>query len=152
MIRWIRSGGASIVLVALGVAVACGPGPDDADSGEAPANATEEEGTPGFKFMVLLNKQEDVSFEEYERYFFEEHLPYVLEIPGLRGYKVNLRHPEDEEAPYDGISEFWFDDRAAFDSAMASPEAEATLADAATFLLPPQILLVDERVILSPEE
>lgn len=120
----------------------------------APAEETGElesvtsEATPAFKFMVLINKLEDISFEEYERYFFEEHLPYVLRIPGLRAYKVNLRHPDDDEAPYDGISEFWFDDRAAFEEAMASPETEATLADAATFLMPPQILLVDERVVL----
>jgi uncharacterized protein (TIGR02118 family) len=105
---------------------------------------------PGFKFMVLLKKQEGVTFEEYERYFFETHLPYVLAIPGLRGYKVNLRHAADESAPYDGISEFWFDDREAFDRAMASPETAATLADAAKFLMPPQIMLVDERQILPP--
>jgi uncharacterized protein (TIGR02118 family) len=105
---------------------------------------------PGFKLMVLLNRLEGVSFEEYERYFFEKHLPYVLAIPGLRGYKVNLRHPSDDTAPYDGISEFLFDDRAAFDRAMASPETEATLADAAKFLDPPQLLLVDERVVLPP--
>jgi uncharacterized protein (TIGR02118 family) len=112
--------------------------------------AVEETEISGFKFMVLLNKLEDISFEEYERYFFEEHLPYVLAIPGLRGYKVNVRHPDDEGALYDGISEFWFDDRDAFDRAMASPETEATLADAAKFLMPPQIFLVDERIIIPP--
>jgi uncharacterized protein (TIGR02118 family) len=132
-----------LALLASGLAISCaGPAAD------AEALSAGEPEPPGFKFMVLLNKQEGLSFEEYERYFFEEHLPYVLEIPGLRAYKVNLRHPDDEDAPYDGISEFWFDDRAAFDAAMASPEVEATLADAATFLLPPQILLVDERVVI----
>ena len=147
MPRWIGSARSVMLLLAF-VAGACAPPSDD--SRDPQATATEGEGTPGFKFMVLLNRQEGISFEEYERYFFETHLPYVLEIPGLRGYKVNLRHPEDEDAPYDGISEFWFDDRAAFDSAMASPETEASLADAANFLMPPQILLVEERVILSP--
>lgn len=105
---------------------------------------------PGFKFMVLLRKQDGISYVEYERYFFQTHLKLVLAIPGLRGYKVNLRHPDDADAPYDGISEFWFDDRAAYELAMASPETAATLADAATFLQPPQILLVDERVVMAP--
>jgi uncharacterized protein (TIGR02118 family) len=104
----------------------------------------------GFKFMVLIKKQDAVSFEEYERYFMDTHLPYVLAIPGLQGYKINMRHPTDDSAQFDGISEFWFDDRAAFDSAMASPETKATLDDAAKFLMPPQIILVDERVIVSP--
>jgi uncharacterized protein (TIGR02118 family) len=132
-----------LVLLASGLAISrTGPAAD------AEALSAGESEPPGFKFMVLINKQEGLSFEEYERYFFEEHLLYVLEVPVLRAYKVNLRHPDDEDAPYDGISEFWFDDRAAFDAAMASPEVEATLADAATFLLPPQILLVDERVVI----
>lgn len=103
---------------------------------------------PGFKFMVLLKMLEGSSFEEFESYFFETHLPFVKAIPGLRGYTVNLRLREDNEAPYDAISEFWFDDREAFDQAMASPETEATLADAAKFLMPPQIFLVDERVVM----
>jgi uncharacterized protein (TIGR02118 family) len=105
---------------------------------------------PMFKFMVLLNRKKGVSFEEFERYFFDKHLPYVLAIPGLRGYTVNLRHASDQDAPHDGITEFWFDDRAAFDRAMSSPETQATLADAANFLEPPRMLLVDERVIVPP--
>jgi uncharacterized protein (TIGR02118 family) len=136
--------GVVLVLLLSGVTISCSAAAEEAEELQPAAT----EATPGFKFMVLINKLEDISFEEYERYFFEEHLPYVLRIPGLRAYKVNLRHPEDEDAPYDGISEFWFDDRAAFDEAMASPETEATLADAATFLMPPQIFLVDERVVL----
>lgn len=80
--------------------------------------------------MVLLKKQENISYQDHEKYFFEKHLPVVLAIPGLRGYKVNLRHPDDQTAPYDGISEFWFDDQAAFDAAMASEQTKATLADA----------------------
>jgi uncharacterized protein (TIGR02118 family) len=115
-----------------------------------PVNTSTTSNSAGFKFMVLIKKQDAVSFEEYERYFMDTHLPYVLAIPGLQGYKINMRHPTDDSAQYDGISEFWFDDRAAFDSAMASPETKATLDDAAKFLMPPQILLVDERVIVSP--
>jgi uncharacterized protein (TIGR02118 family) len=103
---------------------------------------------PGFKFMVLLKKLDEFSYEEFEKYFFETHLPFVKAIPGLHGYTVNLRLREDNEAPYDAISEFWFDDREAFDKAMASPETEATLADASRFLMPPQIFLVDERVVI----
>lgn len=136
--------GAVLMLLLIGATISCTAAAENAEE----LQATASEATPGFKFMVLINKLENVSFEEYERYFFEEHLPYVLRVPGLRAYKVNLRHPDDEEAPYDGISEFWFDDRAAFDEAMASPETEATLADAATFLMPPRILLVDERVVI----
>jgi uncharacterized protein (TIGR02118 family) len=136
--------GAVLMLMLSGATLACTAAAEEVEQPQPPAS----ELTPGFKFMVLINKLDDISFEEYERYFFEEHLPYVLRIPGLRAYKVNLRHPDDDEAPYDGVSEFWFDDRAAFDAAMASPETEATLADAATFLMPPRILLVDERVVL----
>jgi uncharacterized protein (TIGR02118 family) len=131
---------AALVLAALGLVPvrADYPAPD----------ASERQ--PGFKFMVLLNRKEDMSFEEFERYFFDQHLPYVLAIPGVRGYVVNLRGADDTEAPYDGISEFWFDDRDAFERAMASPETDVTLADAANFLLPVQILLVEERIVVPP--
>lgn len=146
MARRKKAPGFLAMFFAVGVAGGCAAQAEDAPAPAAPASNE----VAGFKFLVLINKQEGISFEEYERYFFETHLPYVLAIPGLRGYKVNLRHPEDEEAPYDGISEFWFDDRAGFDQAMASSETEATLADAENFLMPPQIFLVDERVVLPP--
>lgn len=151
MKRWTTIPGSLAALLALAVA-GCAPSSDEApvtDEEDSAPPATAE-AAPGFKFMVLVNKQDEISFEEFESYFFETHLPYVLEIPGLRGYKVNLRHPDDEDAPYDGITEFWFDDRDAYEAALASPETEATLADAENFLEPPQILLVDERVIMSP--
>jgi uncharacterized protein (TIGR02118 family) len=145
---WSKASSVLLVLITLGITGSCAPPAAGPPNPSATAATAVE--VPGFKFMVLIKKQEGISFEEYRRYFMETHLPYVRAIPGLRGYKINFRQPDDEEAPYDGISEFWFDDRAAFDRAMASAETQATLADAAKFLMPPQILLVDERVVLPP--
>jgi len=37
-------------------------------------------------------------------------------------------------APYDGFAEVWFDDQKAFEHAMATPEANAAIADLPNFL------------------
>ena len=59
----------------------------------------------------------------------------ALKVPGLRRYVQNhfLEPLEEERAeggmPFQGMVEVWFDDQAAYDRAMASPEWKALEGD-----------------------
>jgi uncharacterized protein (TIGR02118 family) len=70
--------------------------------------------------------------EAFERHYTEVHAPLAASIPGVR--KVVLTRTSDSlgDAPsaLHRITELWFDDRAAMEAAEASPEGQATIADA----------------------
>ena len=48
----------------------------------------------------------------------------------------------------DGIAELWFEDRAAMDRALASPEMAALHADGALFIGGNKTFVVEEKVII----
>ena len=83
-----------------------------------------------YKLFAVWSAPGDV--EAFERHYEEVHVPLVMAIPGVR--KVVLTRTSDSLG--DGVSslhritELWFDDRAALEAAEASPEGQATIADA----------------------
>ena len=83
------------------------------------------------KLLVLLQKQADLSWEEFLRRWRGEHAAIARGIPGLRGYVQN--HATDPRTATFAVSEFYFDDLAALQEAFESPEGQATLKDAAGF-------------------
>jgi uncharacterized protein (TIGR02118 family) len=103
------------------------------------------------KVVVLLTRREGMSREEFERYWREQHLPLVAQLPGLRRLVVNyvLPDPNDPAPAYDGVAEDWFDDLQAHDAALASPQGQAVLADAPNFLDMTrfQLMIVEEEEV-----
>ena len=106
------------------------------------------------KIVVLLPRREDMSREEFERYWRERHLPLVAKLPGLRRLVAHrvLPDPNGSAPAYDGVAEDWFDDLQAHDAALASPQGQAVLADAPNFLDMArfQLLVVEEEEIPLP--
>ena len=92
------------------------------------------------KLLVLLQKRAELSWEEFHRYWGEEHVPIVRGIPGLRGYVQN--HATDPRTATFAVSEFYFDDLAALQRAFESREGQATLEDATRFSDPEQLQMV----------
>jgi uncharacterized protein (TIGR02118 family) len=88
--------------------------------------------------MFVVSRLPGLAHPEFFEHWAEFHAPLVLELPGLRRYVQNhgiidARFP----MTHDGWSEMWFDDVDAFRAAMASPEWQKALDDAATlFVLP----------------
>lgn len=60
-----------------------------------------------FKVVGLIQRKEDVSRDEFIRYWEEEHVPKVLELPNVRKYTI--APAISGEAPYDGIAELYYD-------------------------------------------
>lgn len=69
---------------------------------------------------------------EFERQYRERHLPLAMRIPGVRKCELAWTYAALAGEPrYRLVAELYFDDRAALDAALESPEAAATAADAA---------------------
>jgi len=83
-----------------------------------------------YRLYAVWTHPEDV--EAFEKYYVEVHGPMAAAIPGLR--KLVLTRTSDVlgegEPPFHRIAELWFEDRAALDAALESPELAAAAEDA----------------------
>ena len=84
------------------------------------------------KVLVLYNAPSDAA--AFDSYYQTTHIPIAKKLPGLRAYNVNAEPPRmiAGTAPH-LIAELEFADMAAIDTALASPEGQATAADLANF-------------------
>ena len=79
----------------------------------------------------------------------------ALAVPGLKRYVQSHIVEEFKRADIpttsvevDGFAELWFEDRAAMDRALASPEMAALHADGALFIGGNKTFVVEEKVII----
>jgi len=82
-----------------------------------------------FKAMILLTRREDMTPDEFRRWWLEEHRPLALQLPGLQRMVVNIVDADPGETGIDGISELWFDTQADFEAAYATEIGKAVAAD-----------------------
>lgn len=91
-----------------------------------------------FKAIILLRRGESQSPQEFRHWWLNEHAPLARQLPGLRRLVFNhvepslneeLGDPRMNGLPYDGVSELWFDDRAAFDAAYATDVGKRVASD-----------------------
>ncbi len=88
-----------------------------------------------FKLVLLFRKREDLSREEFLRYWREEHVPLVRKVPNIRRYVISpVSGAPAGEPAFDGMAELWFDDEATAMAALATRETEATGRDARNFI------------------
>jgi uncharacterized protein (TIGR02118 family) len=105
------------------------------------------------KRMILVTRRSDVSPENFRKYHTDRHAPIVAKMPGLRRYVQNptFPAPNGEENEVSGIAEVWYDDEAAFQAAMHSPEAAAANESLTRFvdLSKTRVVNVEEHVVIS---
>jgi uncharacterized protein (TIGR02118 family) len=103
------------------------------------------------KIIYLVTKRPDLSWQQFVDHWTGPHASLAQEMPGLRGYSINLASPEQHgERPFDGFAELHFDSRDAAKAAWASPEGRQTALDGENFMLRPPALMVDEFVVIPP--
>ena len=101
------------------------------------------------KAIAFLKKKDDLSFDEFAEHLMNEHAPFMRAVPRPERWAVNLAVQGGEPQPYDAVTEFWFADAEAFQTAMASSEVAAALQDGEAFVAPPgPLLMVAEEHIL----
>lgn len=84
------------------------------------------------KILVLYKQPADAA--AFDAHYFGTHIPLARKIPGLRSLTVNAAPPRAfaGSAPY-VIAELEFDSMAALETALASPEGQATTGDLVNF-------------------
>lgn len=108
--------------------------------------------------IVLLQKLDGMSTDDFRRYWRSVHGPLAARIPGLLRYEQNavvdnrqlgIDHPRSEWS-VDGFAELVFADQASMDSALRSEEYAVADADGAKFIGRADILLCEKHVVISP--
>jgi uncharacterized protein (TIGR02118 family) len=100
------------------------------------------------RLLVLYNQPADPA--AFDRYYYETHVPIAKKVPGLRSFTVNAGNPAMLAGTISPhlIAELDFDNMAALQAGMASPEGQAAAADVANFAQAGVTLLVfDTRTI-----
>jgi uncharacterized protein (TIGR02118 family) len=101
-----------------------------------------EQPQPGsaVKGIFLIKRRVGLTLRDFRKQWREAHAPAVLKVPGVRGLMQCLTVDPAytwAEPRWDGVAHVWFDDAAAAEKAMASPEmktaSEDGLVGAATF-------------------
>jgi len=93
------------------------------------------------KLSIVVNVKAGMEPADALEYWVGTHGPIVTKVPGLRSY---VQHHATEglggPAPFLGYAEMTFDDRASADTALATPEFAAALADAGNFIDLPSLM------------
>jgi uncharacterized protein (TIGR02118 family) len=85
------------------------------------------------RVLVLYAQPSDPN--AFDRYYFDSHVAIAKKIPGLRSYQVSTRSPgviAGDQPPY-LVAELTFDNEAAVQTALRSPEGQAVAGDLANF-------------------
>ena len=96
-----------------------------------------------FKAVILLTRKDGMSKDEFRNWMLVGHSPLAKQLPGLRKLVFNV--VENDDAPYDGVSELWFDTREAFDAAYATEIGKRAAGDSLANVKARVRLFVDER-------
>jgi uncharacterized protein (TIGR02118 family) len=107
------------------------------------------------KSISMLTRKPELTHEQFVKHWLEIHGPLAHAVPELRRYVqshiVGERTRPDiatTAVEVDGIAELWYDDRAAMERAVASPEAKRLHADGALFIGSIKTFIVEEKEIV----
>ena len=106
------------------------------------------------KAIFIAAKLPGLTLVEFFAHWQHHHGPLGARVPGLRRYVQNHAVPQAYASgthTHDGWSEMWFDDLAALQAAVASPEWQALAEDGATlFAQPMGVGVARERIQKDP--
>lgn len=104
-----------------------------------------------FHVVFLVRKSATMDLEAFTRYWIDRHTPFTAKVPGVVSYRCYAATgaPEGEPA-VEGVAILSFQDRAAYDRAMASAEFATAVADGPNFqdTAATTALFADEFVIV----
>jgi uncharacterized protein (TIGR02118 family) len=84
------------------------------------------------RFLVLYSQPKDA--EAFDRHYRDVHIPLAKKLPGLRRYTISRdQAPVRGGEPYYLVAELDWDDMAALQRALQSPEGQAAARDVPTF-------------------
>jgi len=95
---------------------------------------------------ILVLYKKPANPPAFYKYYYENHVPLVHKIPGLKSFNVTAAPPValSGDAPY-LIAQLEFDSMADLQAGMGSPEGQATAADVPNFASGPTVLVYETR-------
>jgi uncharacterized protein (TIGR02118 family) len=99
------------------------------------------------RVVIYLKRRTDLLQPRFFTWWLEQHRALAEQLPGLRQYTISLA-VDDEDGPFDGMAELWFDDLAAADAAFASQAGRAARADADAHVARRERLNLTEHTII----
>jgi len=96
-----------------------------------------------FKAIILLSRKEEFSRSEFKNWWLNEHSKLASKLPGLKKICFNL--VKNEDSPYDGVSELWFDSEEDFTSSYESEIGKTVVADSLAHVSGRTKLIVNEN-------
>jgi uncharacterized protein (TIGR02118 family) len=109
------------------------------------------------KVLALLTRRPELTHAQFVKHWLEVHGPLAHAVPGVRRYVqshiVRTRTRPDipeTDVEVDGIAELWYDDEAAMQRAVASPEMKRLTDDGAMIIGRIKTYIIDEKQIIPP--
>jgi uncharacterized protein (TIGR02118 family) len=100
-----------------------------------------------FKVVGIIKRPSGMAFEDFKRWWLEEHVPKVKEFPGLVRYSVNLCTTPDQT--FDGMAEVWFATRADMDAVFGTAQGKRAREAATATASNIAVLLTEEHIIVA---
>ena len=100
------------------------------------------------RVVIYLKPRVDLARPVFFDWWLGDHSTLATQLPGLRRYMISLV-ADEQEGPFDGMAELWFDDLAAADTAFASAAGQAARADADAHVSRRERLYLTEHTIIA---
>jgi len=99
------------------------------------------------RVVVYLKRRVDLARPAFFDWWLGQHGALAAQLPGLHHYLISLT-ADEQEGPFDGMAELWFDDLAAADAAFTSAAGQAARADADAHVSRRERLNLTEHTII----
>jgi uncharacterized protein (TIGR02118 family) len=96
------------------------------------------------KWVVIWDMPDGIDEAEWERWYFEQHVPLALKMPGLVRYTVGKAVRTVLGPGFYRMAEQYFESVEGLEAAIASPEGVAVAEDAAPYVKNLTLVVVDE--------
>lgn len=108
------------------------------------------------KLIAFLKRKPGMTMEEFKQRWVYEHTKISAQLPGLKGYRINIatpQQPDGGEPLYDGTAELWWDSIEAMEDSFATEIGKAAGADGDSFTILRQHLYTEEfNIVAGPGE
>src|SRR5215470_16814116 len=98
------------------------------------------------RVVIYLKRRAALTRPVFFDWWLGHHRTLTTQLPGLQHYIISLA-ADEQEGPFDGMTELWFDDLAAAEAAFASAEGQAARADTAAHVSRRERLYLTEHTI-----
>jgi len=99
------------------------------------------------RIIIYLKLRANLARPAFFDWWLGQHRALAEQLPGLRQYVISLA-ADEQEGPFDGMAELWFDDLATAEAAFASPAGQAARADAEAHVARRERLNLTEHTII----